>query len=101
DYGAGEFFAYDATNFRLREATLGYRIPIRANKLISAARISAVGRNLFWFYRGKSLMNIPGLGKRKMYFDPDMSLANGNWQGVDYGAIPSTRSIGVNLQLTF
>ena len=101
DYGAGEFFAYDATNFRLREASLGYQIPIQAKKFITAARISFVGRNLFWFYRGKSLMDIPGLGKRKMKFDPDLTLGNGNWQGVEYGALPSTRSLGINLQLTF
>jgi hypothetical protein len=101
DYGAGEFFAYDATNFRLREASLGYQIPIQAKKFITAARISLVGRNLFWFYRGKSLLDIPGLGKRKMKFDPDLTLGNGNWQGVEYGALPSTRSLGINLQLTF
>ena len=26
-YGAGEFFAYDATNFRVREISIGYIIP--------------------------------------------------------------------------
>ncbi|MBL7700340.1 MAG: SusC/RagA family TonB-linked outer membrane protein [Chitinophagaceae bacterium] len=101
DYGAGEFFAYDATNFRLREMTLGYQVPIKRSKIIQNARVSLVGRNLFFIYRGKSKMDIPGLGKRKMKFDPDMTLGNGNWQGVEYGAIPSTRSLGVNLQLTF
>jgi len=31
-----------------------------------------------------------------------MSLYNGNGlMGVEYGALPSTRSIGLNLQLTF
>ncbi|HRH59334.1 MAG TPA: hypothetical protein PL045_02130, partial [Chitinophagaceae bacterium] len=61
----------------------------------------AVGRNLFWILRGKSKMDIPGLEKRTMWFDPDMSLGNGNFQGVEYGALPATRSIGLNLQLTF
>jgi TonB-linked SusC/RagA family outer membrane protein len=101
DYGAGEFFAYNATNFRLREASIGYQIPIKKGNVVSAARLSLVGRNLFWFYRGKSLMDIPGLGKRKMKFDPDLTMGNGNWQGVEYGALPSTRTLGVNLQLTF
>jgi TonB-linked SusC/RagA family outer membrane protein len=100
-YGAGEFFAYDATNVRVRELSFGYRIPIKTNNVIKAAKVSLVGRNLLWIYRGSSLLDIPGLGKRKMWFDPDMSLGNSNYQGVEYGTLPATRSIGVNLQLTF
>ena len=46
-------------------------------------------------------MDIPGLEKRKMGMDPDMSLGNGNFQGVEYGTLPATRSIGLNLQVTF
>ena len=100
-YGTAEFFAYSATNFRLRELTLGYDIPLHSKAIIKAARISAVGRNVFWLYRGKSILDIPGLGKRSMTFDPDMSLGNGNFQGISYGTLPSTRSYGLNLQLTF
>jgi hypothetical protein len=100
-YGVGDFFAYDATSFRVRELSLGYDIPLKINFFIKAARLSAVARNLFWLYRGESLLTIPGLGKRKMTFDPDMSLGNGNYQGITYGTLPATRSIGVNLQLTF
>jgi TonB-linked SusC/RagA family outer membrane protein len=103
-YGAGEFFAYSATSFRVREASIGYEIPLKAISFLSfvkGMKISAVGRNLFWLYRGKSTLDIPGIGKRKMWFDPDMSLGNGNWQGVEYGTLPSTRSVGVNLRITF
>ena len=100
-YGAGEFFAYDATSFRVREATLGYTIPVKTNTYVKSVRISVVGRNLFWLYRGSSRLDIPGIGKRKMWFDPDMSLGNGNWQGVEYGTLPATRSYGINLQVTF
>lgn len=98
-YGSAEFFAYDATNFRIREFTLGYNIPMSGSMFIKTARLSFVARNLLWLYRGSSLLDIPGLGKRKMTVDPDMSLGNSNWQGVSYGANPSTRSIGFNLQL--
>jgi hypothetical protein len=56
---------------------------------------------LFFLYRGYSKLEIPGIEKRKMAFDPDMSLGNGNWQGISYGTLPSTRSLGFNLQLTF
>jgi len=103
-YGAGEFFAYDATSFRVRELSIGYDIPVKAFSFLSfvkAMKISAVGRNLCWLYRGESKLDIPGEGKRKMWFDPDMSLGNGNWQGVEYGTLPATRSLGFNLKITF
>jgi TonB-linked SusC/RagA family outer membrane protein len=100
-YGTAEFFTYDATNFRVREVSLGYSIPLAPSFPLKAARISLVARNLFFLYRGSSKMDIPGLGKRRMEFDPDMALGNGNWQGISYGTLPSTKSIGLNVQLTF
>ncbi len=100
-YGIGEFFAYDATNFRIRELSIGYNIPVPDGFFIKSARFSLVARNLAWLYRGSSLLDIPGIGKRKLQIDPDMSLGNGNWQGVQYGSLPSTRSLGCNLNLTF
>jgi len=99
-YGNAEFFAYNATSFRVREVSLGYDLPLHLN-FIKTARLSAVARNLFWLYRGKSILDIPGIGKRTMWMDPDMSLGNGNYQGTEYFALPSTRSYGLNLQLTF
>jgi TonB-linked SusC/RagA family outer membrane protein len=100
-YGAGEFFAYDATNFRVRELSIGYNLPVKSLKAIKAAKLMLVARNLLWLYRGSSILEIPGLEKRKMWFDPDMSLGNGNFQGVEYGTMPATRTLGVNLQVTF
>jgi TonB-linked SusC/RagA family outer membrane protein len=100
-YGVGEFFTYNTTNFRVREVSLGYSIPMGEKSILKDARISIVARNLFWLYRGKSTLDIPGLGTRKMWFDPDMALGNGNYQGVEYGTLPATRSLGFNLKLTF
>lgn len=100
-YGWGEFFAYDATNFRVREVSIGYGIPVPSNFFIKSARLSFVARNLLWIYRGKSILDIPGIGKRTMWFDPDMNLSNGNFQGVEYGTLPSNRSLGLNLKLSF
>jgi len=100
-YGVAQFFTYSATNFRLRELTIGYDIPVKAMTAIKSARISFIARNVLWLYRGKSILNIPGIGKRTMTFDPDMSLGNDNYQGVSYGTLPATRSYGLNLQLTF
>ncbi|MFI0429362.1 SusC/RagA family TonB-linked outer membrane protein [Mariniflexile sp. HMF6888] len=100
-FGVGEFFAYDATNIRMREVTLGYQFPLES-KLIKSMKVSLVGRNLFWIYRGKALLDIPGVPDRKLWFDPDVSLFNGNgFQGIEYGAFPSTRSLGLNLNITF
>ena len=100
-YGVGEVFAYDATNFRIRELSIGYNIPVPSNFLIRSAKFSIVARNLAWLYRGESLLDIPGLGKRKMQIDPDMSMGNGNYQGIQIATLPSTRSLGCNLTLTF
>jgi hypothetical protein len=99
-YGSADFFAYNATSIRAREISLGYDLPIHAN-FIKTARLSAVARNVFWIYRGKSILDVPGIGKRTMWMDPDMSLGNGNYQGTEYFPLPSTRSYGLNLQLTF
>jgi len=99
-YGWGEFFTYDATNFRVRELSVGYRIPL-PKMFIKTAQLSFVARNLFWIYRGSSILDIPGLGKRKMWFDPDVNLGNGNFQGVEYGTLPSNRTVGLNLKLSF
>jgi hypothetical protein len=100
-YGVGEFFAYDVTSFRVRELSFGYDIPVGEKFFIKSAKFSVIAHNLFWLYRGSSILNIPGESKRKMWFDPDMSLGNGNYQGVEYGTLPATRSLGFNLRLTF
>ena len=60
-FGAGEFYAYDATNFRVRELSIGYSIPA-ANTFIKSARLSAVARNLFWLYRGSSKLEYTWFG---------------------------------------
>lgn len=100
-YGVGQFFTYDATSFRLREFSLGYDIPIKNTTILKSLRFSAVARNLFWIYRGSSKLDIPGIGKRKMWMDPDMTNGNGLFQGVEYGALPSTRTLGFNLKANF
>ena len=99
-YGVGEFFTYDASSLRMREVSLGFDIPVHID-FVKSLRFSAVARNLFWIYRGSSKLSIPGLGKRKMWMDPDMSNGNGNFQGTEYGAIPSTRTLGFNIKATF
>ena len=100
-YSWAEFFTYDATNFRIRELSLGYRFKLKPSAVFKAARISFVGRNLFFIYRGSSILDIPGIGKRKMNFDPDVNLGAGNFQGIEFGNLPTTRSLGLNVKLSF
>jgi TonB-linked SusC/RagA family outer membrane protein len=100
NYAKAEFFTYDATNVRLRELTLGYEFK-RLPSFLKAAKLSFVARNLLFLYRGKSVLDIPGIGKRKLGIDPEASFGNSNYQGVEYFNLPSTRSMGLNLKLSF
>ncbi|REA64363.1 SusC/RagA family TonB-linked outer membrane protein [Dyadobacter luteus] len=96
----GGFFAYSATNFRLRELSLGYDFTI-ANSRVKAARLSLTARNLFFLYRGKSLVDIPGVGKRTLPVDPESAIGSSNYQGIESGIVPSTRSLGLNINFSF
>jgi TonB-linked SusC/RagA family outer membrane protein len=95
-----EEFVYDATNVRLRELSLGYRFTKLPVTFIKDAKLSLVGRNLFFFYRGFAKVDLPGVDKRKAFFDSEVNLFNSNLQGFEYGTLPPTRSIGLNLKLS-
>ncbi|MEO8582649.1 MAG: hypothetical protein ABI415_02570, partial [Flavitalea sp.] len=85
---AAEEYAYSATNMRLREITLDYNFPKRflgSSSFINGARLSLVGRNLFFF-------------KRDAPFDPDIAMGRG---GEELTSLPFTRSYGINLKLSF
>lgn len=82
-------YVYSATNVSLRELAFGYTFDLKNSKIFKAANLSVVGRNLFFFYKDAP-------------FDPNISLSTGNGlQGIDVYAAPSTRSIGLNLNVTF
>ncbi|WP_157504387.1 SusC/RagA family TonB-linked outer membrane protein [Dyadobacter beijingensis] len=100
NYSWAEFFTYHATAVRMRELTFGYEFKSMP-KFIKSVKISFVARNLFFIYRGNAILDIPGIGKRKMDFDPEVSIGNSNYQGIEYNNLPSTRSMGVNLKLSF
>ena len=99
-YSWGQVFTYDATNVRIREAAVGYDITINS-QYVKKATLSIVARNLFFLAKGNAIINIPGIPTRKMWFDPDVNLGAGNYQGVEFGTLPSSRSIGLNLSLSF
>jgi TonB-linked SusC/RagA family outer membrane protein len=95
-----EFFTFDATNVRLREVSLGYDFK-KLPAVIRSARLSFFARNLLFLYRGSSILDLPGIGKRKLDIDPEASYGNSNFQGVENYNMPTTRSIGLNLKLSF
>jgi TonB-linked SusC/RagA family outer membrane protein len=79
---------YSATNIRMRELSLYYNLPIKS-KFISSASLGLVGRNLFFF-------------KNNAPYDPELNTTTGvGGQGLDIFGLPTTRSMGVNLKLSF
>lgn len=87
--GIGELFNYSATYSRLRELAIGYSLPLKG-KHIRELRISAIGRNLFFLYNGAD------------WFDPDTTYdSNRNGQGAESAFLPVTRSLGLNVKLSF
>ena len=86
-----EAYMYDATNIRLRELNLGYNFPrtMLAKTPFTAARLSFVARNLFMIY------------SKTKGFDPEAAYTSGNAQGIEYGSMPTMRSLGFNINLAF
>ncbi|MCP1385095.1 SusC/RagA family TonB-linked outer membrane protein [Runella salmonicolor] len=89
---AGEVFTYSASNIRLREVALSYNLPsgLLQKTPFQGASLSLVGRNLFFF-----------LNKAKG-FDPELTAgAQNTTVGLESFSMPSTRTFGVNLNLSF
>jgi len=88
--GALTQYVYSATNIRLREASLGYNIPVNLfHDKVSNIRVAFTGRNLFFFYL-------------KAPYDPETTLSTDNTlQGLDLFGQPSTRSLGFNVSARF
>jgi len=87
----GEQWVYDATNIRLRQATLNYRLPasLFTKSFIQSINVSLYGRNLFFF-------------KNDAPFDPEVSLNSQlGGQGIDFYSLPTTRSYGFNVSVNF
>ncbi|WP_296622857.1 SusC/RagA family TonB-linked outer membrane protein [Marivirga sp.] len=87
-----EAATHDATYFKLRELKIGYDLPsdLIKNLGLSSARVSLIGRNLLLFSK------VPTI-------DPETySIRNGIFvNGFESTQLPSTRSYGVNINLSF
>jgi hypothetical protein len=85
----GEAFLYDDSYVKLREVRIGYDLPSSFTRSlrVSSANIAFVGRNL-WTHT-----NVPNI-------DPEFAYTTGNYQGAEFAALPTTRSLGFNLRIT-
>ncbi|MDX6182692.1 SusC/RagA family TonB-linked outer membrane protein [Flavobacterium sp. Fl-77] len=82
-------YVYKATNVSVREISIGYNFNPKNLPFIQTANVSLIARNLFFLYKDAP-------------FDPNIALSTGEGlQGVDIYGLPSTRSIGLNLNVTF
>jgi TonB-linked SusC/RagA family outer membrane protein len=82
-------YVYDATNISVREISLGYNFNTKKLPFLQSASLSLIARNLFFIYKDAP-------------FDPNIALSSGEGlQGVDVYGMPSTKSVGLNLNVTF
>jgi Outer membrane receptor proteins, mostly Fe transport len=94
--GVDEEFVYDASFMKLKELAIGYSIPKSVlskipHNPIKNAKISLVGRNLFYVYK-----DTPGT-------TPDASAYSTSYfaKAIDFAPVPNTRTYGFSLNLGF
>jgi TonB-linked SusC/RagA family outer membrane protein len=84
----GEAYMYTATAVRLREVSIGWRLPVKSSA-IKDMRMSLIGNNLFFF-------------TRKAPFDPEqVAGVNPGGVGIEVFGLPAYRSLGINLKCSF
>jgi len=80
---------FDASYVKLREFRIGYTFKKLGKLPINDLSISVVGRNVALLYSV-----VP-------HVDPETSFNLGNAQGLEFGQLPSARSIGFNIGVKF
>ncbi len=88
--GILEAYVYDRTNVRLSQLALTYDFDMTKLSLpLKAASVSLVGQNLFFIYKDAP-------------YDPELAMNTGlGSQSLDNFNLPSTRTYGFNLKITF
>jgi len=83
------YYVFDASYIKLRELTLSYSLPasVLGDSPIHGVEFSLVGRNL-WIIK-----------KNVKHFDPEYSIGSGNFQGIESGAYPTVRSMGIKVKV--
>ena len=93
--GADEWSVFDATTYRLREASIVYTFPssLLQKTPFGAVSLGVTGRNL-WNYSP----NFP----KDLNYDPETNQFGArNGQGIEYSTTPSARRFAVTLRATF
>ena len=81
-------YVYSRTNVRLGQLSIGYNFKVK-NSIVKNAALSFVGRNLFFLYKVAP-------------FDPEQAMSTSNsMQSNEVFSMPSTRSFGLNIKLSF
>jgi TonB-linked SusC/RagA family outer membrane protein len=91
-YAAAKGYIYNTSWFRIREAAFSYTFPKKmlTNTPLGKATIGVFGRNLY--------LRAPGYP----HLDPEQNaLGVSNAQGLEFNALPQTKSMGINLSVTF
>jgi hypothetical protein len=92
---ANEWSVFDATTYRLREASLMYALPksLLSKTPFGAISVGFTGRNL-WYYA-------PGF-PHDLNYDPETNQFGAtNQQGIEYSTTPSAKRYSFNLRVTF
>ncbi|HEX6533164.1 MAG TPA: SusC/RagA family TonB-linked outer membrane protein [Gemmatimonadaceae bacterium] len=84
-----EAFTYDDSWIKLREVRFGIDLPSSITSRLRASSVSLafVARNL-WTHT-----NVPNI-------DPEFAYSTGNFQGMEFAALPTPKSFGLNVQIT-
>jgi len=91
-FGRAELVTFDGSWIRLREAELSYRFPsaILDRTFMGRAELGLVGRNLFLY-----APNVP-------HIDPEVNAqGQSNSLGLEFNAMPQTRTYGAFVRVTF
>lgn len=85
----GQAYLYDDSFIKLREVRVGVDLPPSVTNFFhaSAVNLAFVGRNLW------TSTKVPNI-------DPEFTYGTGNYQGSEFAALPTTRSLGLNLRIT-
>lgn len=78
---------------KMREININYALPeriVKRTKIFQAASISLVGRDLFYLYS-----SLPD------HINPEGSNGAGNAQGLEFASLPSFRSLGFQVRVSF
>jgi TonB-linked SusC/RagA family outer membrane protein len=88
-FPVNEPYIFDDSYVKLREIRVGFDLPQRWAAMFNARAVNVAlsGRNLHTWTK---LPNV----------DPEFAFQTGNFQGIEFAALPTARSIGINLRIT-